>query len=427
MGEDTADVSGTQDNTPLSVSFHDSAFMQFINEETERKDSTPIHRGARKQSSRKQQPVTPRRNAQHEATTPLKQQTTPHRQLQLGRQTSPHSVTPRSTEPHNTRQAVPLTINSAQELDDDNDNDDDWDDLDSIVLDSQTMRQVEESEEQFYATQQFEIPAHESLSQEFADNAALHSSRYASGPGSVDLESRNARRVPAHAARSAPTTPTASHSGAAAPTTLVTIAGSSSADARKRGSGYGQSRSNSANTAPSPTFVATQRSQQQDFRQDPGFASSTQLPQHKKSKVNLYSRLAQHIPAQTNLSFSSQRPPHPRLSAGNNLQKPWQRPPPLRSDDHHLQSSSLVTAGGNQRRMDPEMVQMMDDLERLRAENRQILAETEQLRSKLYTKEGEVRIVRENLARTEVENTNLQEQLANQVANVNTEQAKAQK
>ncbi|KAJ2452618.1 hypothetical protein GGI03_006751, partial [Coemansia sp. RSA 2337] len=43
--------------------------------------------------------------------------------------------------------------------------------------------------------------------------------------------------------------------------------------------------------------------------------------------------------------------------------------------------------------------------------------ETEKLRAQLYTKEGEVIIVRENLARTEMENTCLQEQLSNQRAN----------
>ncbi|KAJ2494059.1 hypothetical protein IWW37_000137 [Coemansia sp. RSA 2050] len=41
-------------------------------------------------------------------------------------------------------------------------------------------------------------------------------------------------------------------------------------------------------------------------------------------------------------------------------------------------------------------------------------AEAEQLRAQLYTKEGEVKIVRENLARTEMDNTHLQEQLINQ-------------
>ncbi|KAJ2383570.1 hypothetical protein H4S02_005236 [Coemansia sp. RSA 2611] len=40
--------------------------------------------------------------------------------------------------------------------------------------------------------------------------------------------------------------------------------------------------------------------------------------------------------------------------------------------------------------------------------------EAEQLRAQLYTKEGEVKIVRENLARTEMDNTHLQEQLINQ-------------
>ncbi|KAJ1953015.1 hypothetical protein EC988_003236 [Linderina pennispora] len=428
MGDDMADVSDTQDNTPLLTSSRNIALMQFINDETERDSSSPTHRAPRTPRSGKQQPATPRRNAQQEATTPQKQHTTPHRQLQLCKQTSPHSVTPGSTGFNHTRQAVPHIANSVREFDDDNDGmDDGWDDLDDIVLDSQTMRQVEESEEQFYATQQFDMPGRESLSQEFTGRAPLQSSRYGNGPVLVDLESRNARMVPAHAARSAPTTPTTANQGAAVATVFSTNAGLlSSAGARKGVPGYGQLGSSTSNTRTSPTFVATQQSQQPGYQRESDLVSSTQLPQHMKSKVNLYSRLAQHIPAHPNLPISSQHPPQPRLSTGNNHQKPWQRPPPPRSSAHHSQPSA-VAAGNSQQRMDPEMVRIMDDLERLREENRRIQAEAEQLKLQLYTKEGEVKIVRENLARTEVENTHLQEQLANQIANVNAEQARTRR
>ncbi|KAJ2510588.1 hypothetical protein GGI11_005429, partial [Coemansia sp. RSA 2049] len=51
---------------------------------------------------------------------------------------------------------------------------------------------------------------------------------------------------------------------------------------------------------------------------------------------------------------------------------------------------------------------------RLRAENERMRAETDKLKAQLYTKDGEVRIVRDNLSRTEINYTQLQEQLANQ-------------
>ncbi|KAJ2817128.1 hypothetical protein GGI24_005508, partial [Coemansia furcata] len=55
------------------------------------------------------------------------------------------------------------------------------------------------------------------------------------------------------------------------------------------------------------------------------------------------------------------------------------------------------------------------ELARLRTENERMRAEAEQLRAQLYTKEGEVKIVRENLARTEMDYTHLQEELTNQI------------
>ncbi|KAJ2757680.1 hypothetical protein H4S06_003065, partial [Coemansia sp. BCRC 34490] len=44
-----------------------------------------------------------------------------------------------------------------------------WDELDNMELDSQTMRQLTETEEQFYATQQFVESMDLALSQEFTD------------------------------------------------------------------------------------------------------------------------------------------------------------------------------------------------------------------------------------------------------------------
>ncbi|ORX68329.1 hypothetical protein DL89DRAFT_31430 [Linderina pennispora] len=136
--------------------------------------------------------------------------------------------------------------------------------------------------------------------------------------------------------------------GAAVATAFSTNAGLlSSAGARKGAPGYGQPGSSTSNTRTSPTFVATQQSQQPGYQQESDLVSSTQLPQHMKSKVNLYSRLAQHIPAHPSLPISSQHPPQPRLSTGNNHQRPWQRPPPLRSSAHHSQPSA-VAAGDSQ-------------------------------------------------------------------------------
>ncbi|KAJ2765858.1 hypothetical protein IWQ57_004612 [Coemansia nantahalensis] len=64
----------------------------------------------------------------------------------------------------------------------------------------------------------------------------------------------------------------------------------------------------------------------------------------------------------------------------------------------------------------PDTSGVLDELKRLREENARMRVDHEALQSRLYTKEGEVKIVRENLARTEIENTHLQERLANQIA-----------
>ncbi|KAJ2361556.1 hypothetical protein IW150_007215, partial [Coemansia sp. RSA 2607] len=57
-----------------------------------------------------------------------------------------------------------------------------------------------------------------------------------------------------------------------------------------------------------------------------------------------------------------------------------------------------------------------DELQRLRAENTRLRAEHNALQAQLSTRDGEVRIVREHLARTEIDNTQLQEMLAARLA-----------
>ncbi|KAJ1722464.1 hypothetical protein LPJ53_003104 [Coemansia erecta] len=116
---------------------------------------------------------------------------------------------------------------------------------------------------------------------------------------------------------------------------------------------------------------ATQQQQQQQMRQlDAVPSPSPARHATPPARTNLYPRLAPHIPP-------TQQPPAPPCVA---------------------QSSSS------------------SELEHLRGENRRLRAEQAALQAQLVTRDGEVRIVREHLARTEIDNTQLQEQLAARIA-----------
>ncbi|KAJ2786636.1 hypothetical protein GGI15_001351 [Coemansia interrupta] len=115
---------------------------------------------------------------------------------------------------------------------------------------------------------------------------------------------------------------------------------------------------------------ATQQQQQQQADSAPSPVSANT----PAARGNLYPRLAAHIPVQ-----------------------------PASAAAAAAASSSLASEGG-------------DELAMLRSENRRLRAEQAGLRAQMATREGEVRIVREHLARTEIDNTKLQEQVAARIA-----------
>ncbi|KAI8322515.1 hypothetical protein GQ54DRAFT_287883 [Martensiomyces pterosporus] len=432
MADESAEHSDALDTTPLSVSFRDTAFMKFVNEANSRDGSTPY-------SSNRDKSLGTRAAARQ-------QQDTPRRYPQsVGRQ--PPTKTPKhlpSTQHGMQPESVTSHNENSMDTNDDDDDDDEWDELDSIELDSQTMRQLEETEERFYATQQSLIPSRTLLSQEFAETksqASGHRSKIA-----ADQDARNSRTVPAARVRSVPVTPTTGRPPYSP----------GSSTARFGGIEHSANVSNQ----PIDTLSASQRPTQQLQRQSRRVTYTQQTSNASRSKVNLYSRLAQHIPPRPNNSSSwSQRPPlgnQTKTAPAQHSQAPYRHSPPqnqqrqqMPAQPHSSASAQfspgastltppgkplpqLHTAGANAGpplpllSTQPGVAQVLEELARIKGENEQMRLETEQLRSQLYTKEGEVKIVRENLTRTEIENTHLQEQLANQISSTAAAQRQAE-
>ncbi|KAJ2715518.1 hypothetical protein H4R19_001166, partial [Coemansia spiralis] len=165
-----------------------------------------------------------------------------------------------------------------------------------------------------------------------------------------------------------------------------------------------------------------------------------------RRRVNLLPHLAAHTPPRLGDGSHGLRPPPLGHAARFQHYPPQSRAqPPAHGSDvrFDIGTSALVSPGRPQFQQLPQQQQhsirlqaqsrhlvqrpdtsgVLDELKRLREENTRMRSDHEALRSQLYTKEGEVKIVRENLARTEIENTHLQERLANQIASSAASQA----
>ncbi|KAJ2613437.1 hypothetical protein EV177_002527, partial [Coemansia sp. RSA 1804] len=270
-----------------------------------------------------------------------------------------------------------------------------WDELDNMELDSQTMRQLTETEEQFYATQQFVESMDLALSQEFTDpkHDASVNGRSVIRCTSADGRSAHGQRVvpPGPSTRSVPVTPSSGNP------VYISDSDSPGNSTVEKSLSHGQSVTNA-----SKEYVGsldyTQDKQQQSGRHGKPTAWMSPLTSTSTSsrgKVNLYNRLAQHIPPRpdNDLVTSNRLPP----TMQNHMIHKAQEPPESPSNHIHVDNSHFA-----------------EEIGRLRAENERMRAETDKLKAQLYTKDGEVRIVRDNLSRTEINYTQLQEQLANQ-------------
>ncbi|KAJ2473895.1 hypothetical protein GGI02_000514 [Coemansia sp. RSA 2322] len=457
MAQEPARPSGMPE-TPLSVSFRDSAFMNFVNEATAF-DGTLPHQSTAQHNQRN--PVS---SATHHIAHPNSSRASPLRPPPLVGKTNEtptqppkrtlNDGTPGSTDKQHSGQPASLapSNNNHTGLGASADEDGDWGELDNMELDSQVMRQLLETEESFYSTQRHLDSASMLLSQEFAEARIEESDNRQANAGSRAAKSTRAMSAPETAAtRSAPVTPAGGQ-----PIYISSVKSSG---------------------RPSPdTGTADSSASHRHQQQHPAKAHSNRVSAATREKVNLYPRLAQHIPPphtagkHTSLhppqsgqygklaieardvsshSIVSQRPsqqpqrlqqqqaplyhqqqtqrfkpyshsfsggPGPQLDLGSSTLAPTASPKPIRSSNSSGHGIAV-----------PETVAALDELARLRAENERMRAETEQLRAQLYTKEGEVKIVRENLARTEIDNTHLQEQLTSHITSAVAHQQQSEK
>ncbi|KAJ1735680.1 hypothetical protein LPJ72_001764 [Coemansia sp. Benny D160-2] len=327
-----------------------------------------------------------------------------------------------------------------------------WDELDNIELDSQTMRQLTETEEQFYATQQFVESMDLALSQEFTDpkHDSSVNGRSVTRCTSADGGSAHGQRVvpPGPSTRSVPVTPSSGNP------VYISDSDSPGNSAVEKSLSHGQSATNASKDY-AGSLDYTQDKQQQSGRHGKPTAWMSPLTSTSTSsrgKVNLYNRLAQHIPPRpdNDLVTSNRLPPtmqnhmiHKAQERNQHTQlrryKPESlslrttteptidlntstlTPPSSRTKQQHGYSTitqrpngALIAPESPSNHIHVDHSHFAEEIERLRAENERMRAETDQLKAQLYTKDGEVRIVRDNLSRTEINYTQLQEQLANQ-------------
>ncbi|KAJ2519491.1 hypothetical protein H4217_002659, partial [Coemansia sp. RSA 1939] len=327
-----------------------------------------------------------------------------------------------------------------------------WDELDNMELDSQTMRQLTETEEQFYATQQFVESMDLALSQEFTDpkHDASVNGRSVIRCTSADGRSAHGQRVvpPGPSTRSVPVTPSSGNP------VYISDSDSPGNSTVEKSLSHGQSVTNA-----SKEYVGsldyTQDKQQQSGRHGKPTAWMSPLTSTSTSsrgKVNLYNRLAQHIPPRpdNDLVTSNRLPPtmqnhmihkaqernqHAQLrrykpeslslrtttEPAIDLNTSTLTPPSSRTKQQHGYSTitqrpngALIAPESPSNHIHVDNSHFAEEIGRLRAENERMRAETDKLKAQLYTKDGEVRIVRDNLSRTEINYTQLQEQLANQ-------------
>ncbi|KAJ2121400.1 hypothetical protein GGH12_002972 [Coemansia sp. RSA 1822] len=354
--------------TPVSKSFQDTAFINFVHEADLRNNNSPL---TKVHSSK-----------------PSNQPSKPARDLSMYEHGTHSKAAHTVSQMDSTGSKGKAGGSDSVEI-----NDDDWDELDKLELDSQTMRQLIETEEEFYATQQF-MMTELALSQEPTKRPETRmNARSASADGT-----HNTRTVPSPAAQSVPVTPTAQP---------IYISDGDSV------------QSNRGNAA-SGSFVP----QQQQHSQSRPIVSRIMSANGTESatrKTNLYPRLAAHIPP---------RPPNSRRPQSSASEIRFDLSTSILSSPNTVRQTPQKSAQPNwpQPGASPQHVDSMaEEIRRLKEENARVLAEFETLQSRLYTKEGEVKIVRDNLARTEIENTQLQERLSNHIstAAVTREQAEA--
>ncbi|KAJ1994102.1 hypothetical protein GGI25_000861 [Coemansia spiralis] len=454
--ESVAGVATTA-TTPLSMSFRDAEFEKFVNEVDIRNTRYSPYRA---------NPISARQPRQKDSNTPHSNRSRSDSEGAATSQERTDTVakfvdkkqyaTGRAASFAESGNVPSLGTNPYDSANDRNDADgiaDVWDELDNMELDSQTMRQLEETEEQFYATQQFIDLTDIALSQDFAEskdyqipaNGRNSIARCTSAGGDG---AHGTRTVHMQATRSVPVTPTI-----AQPIYTPDNGSSGHPSTEKR-----LLHESSISEAISHSSSAKNTHQQPHYSGSNHIGASSSSS--SRGKVNLYQRLVQHIPFrpgnsssaqglppvgyQSTNSSSTQQPqpkrykpeslsissPNASIDLGTSIltpasSKPKQCDSTQASPSHRLSSSTLPASPNIQARSDS--TSLTEEVERLRIENERMRTETEQLKVQLYTKEGEVRIVRENLARTEINNTHLQEQLANQISNSATEQKLAEK
>ncbi|KAJ2725176.1 hypothetical protein GGI07_001438 [Coemansia sp. Benny D115] len=436
--------------SPLTVSFRDTAFANFVN------------------SDNSTQQLAPKQQIPQSTITQLRPSNpnTPQRRGTVG-----------STETYNSSNiqlARPTQLTTAGSAGSHAIDDDDmWLNSDFIDINSQEILDMVLAEEQMFATQQFLASNDVSVSQEFTEPRAMNAK-------DMQMNARDTRDASNAVTRSVPVTPSAIEPIYISDTETP---GRVSADESACGStGSVKILSLDGNSRPQPPSGSSTshpvRLQNQSSQQD---AVS-------RGKVNLFPRLAKHIPSSARPQFHSssqtatniQRPPiRPPPSAAlndasiNRMQQPRlqnqqqyttrysqrMRPPPSLGPFNTDPGTASVSTNASVKRHSPYSSHpsplrrststnnpqtdsphyppphiphpsqppsssngMAAELERLRAENTRIKSEAEQLKLQLYTKEGEVKIVRENLAKTEIDNTHLQEQLSNQIATANATQ-----
>ncbi|KAJ1668070.1 hypothetical protein IW140_000763 [Coemansia sp. RSA 1813] len=323
-----------------------------------------------------------------------------------------------------------------------------WDELDNMELDSQTMRQLTETEEQFYATQHFVESADLALSQEFTE-----SKHDTSTGGRSVMRCTSADGGPAHGSRVVPHGPS-TRSVPVTPSAPQPVYISDSDSSEYPSVEKNPLHEHVAGGAVRDRSGSLKYTNQHQQPQTNSHGHPNARMSSSRGKVNLYQRLAQHIPPrpgndlappskpsltiQKHIGHSAQernqqsqpkryKPESLSISAALNptidLNTSSTLTPPSSRFKYHQThansthrpnvSSSLLPASPNIY-AHADQSGFAEEIERLRAENESMRAETDQLKAQLYTKDGEVRIVRDNLARTEISYTQLQEQLANQ-------------
>ncbi|KAJ1647208.1 hypothetical protein LPJ64_001393 [Coemansia asiatica] len=400
--DSTTEANDALSTTPLSVSFHDPSFNNFVNEVNVQTDMRYISRS-------KQQ-----RNQLTEQNTGRGLQSNLHApQNGLSQSGDMESFSGIHSTSNQTEMVAKASSMCSNTMDD---NFDDFDDNFDDINPQEILDMVLE-EEKLFATQQFMANTEVSLSQEVAE--VRH----------VEALLSNTHAGPA-LTRSVPVTPSR--------TEPIYI---SDSDTPGRVSADEFAGVNLANKIKPATS-----------------AGGAHHPLTPKGRGNLYPRLARHIPQSRPVSGTSNAQPRPvppthslvaqsdsgsrqqtsrrqlHLNQTSDYRHHRYRPPPLGPLTIDLNTSNLMSPsairhspyspmqpmsareGGDIGIDAPSSSSIAEALEQLKVENARIRAESEQLRAQLYTKEGEVKIVRENLAKTEIDNTHLQERLANQIA-----------